>query len=912
MASTDARPIPKKNVAYRVTFPILDADGDLVTGAATLDSEVSKDGGTFADCTNEATEIATNSGMYYLDLTSTEMDADTVAIIVKTGTAGAKTTPIVLYPEEAGDIRANVTQWNGTAVPSEHTAGYPIVTVKDGTGTGEIDTASGKVLLQDGAITAAVVATDAIDADAIAASAVAEIQSGLATATNLQLVDDLVDDLESRLGTPSNLGSGATIAANLVDIEAQTDDIGTAGAGLTNIPYNPAWDAEIQSEVQDAIEANNLDHVAGTAASIPAIPAGTYLDQMMDDGTAVYDRTTDSLQALRDNLATAAALATAQTDLDEILDIRLPAGLNGGKMDSNIGAVGGSTNAAINMAGWFESFIVGITGGPIDPADTFFDLFFSSSGANGTIDSYDDSLEGRIIVFVPVGADANELAVRRITGFDAATDTVHINEPLGMPTSGGAFNFIIPPDYLKVDMDAVKNSSTPATALAANIANLDATITSRASAADLATAQTSLNSLDSRIPPALNFDNLMQVTVEEIQGSALAAEALTKYFKTVALGTLTENLTAGATVINNPSINGLVNFADEAVGRLLLFNVDPGILGVDYAVRRIIASSSISLTLNQSLPATAPTGTGFLILPDYLKVDVDAIKNSSTPAAALAANIASLDTTVSSRASAAALATVAGYIDTEVAAIKTDTAAILDDTGTTGVVVAAGSKTGYSLSPAGLSAVAADVWAYINRTLTSGGGGATAEEIWEYAERTLSASGVTAIVTAVWNALGGIGQFILTQLGLITADTTININSPVDGSKLWITKGVTFDTGALSVTVPAGWTKCWFTMKRSKHLADSAATIQIVVSNPADPGDGLLYLDGEAAGTPANGSLTVDDDNGTVRILIADDATAELDERRNESWDVKFKAASATTQPLRGTGNVILPTTTSI
>ena len=105
MASTDARPFPLKNTAYRITLPILDADGDLVTGATGLDSEVSKDGGTFTDCTNEATEIATNSGVYYLDLTSTEMNADTVAIIVKTSTSGAKTTTIVLYPVEGGDIR---------------------------------------------------------------------------------------------------------------------------------------------------------------------------------------------------------------------------------------------------------------------------------------------------------------------------------------------------------------------------------------------------------------------------------------------------------------------------------------------------------------------------------------------------------------------------------------------------------------------------------------------------------------------------------------------------------------------------------------------------------------------------------------------------------------------------------------
>lgn len=114
MASTDARPVPVKNTALRVTFPILDADGDLVSGAAGLDSEVSKDAGTFADCTNEATEIATSSGIYYLDLTSTEMNADTVSVQVKSSTTGAKTTVIVLYPQEAGDIKVDVQSINAS------------------------------------------------------------------------------------------------------------------------------------------------------------------------------------------------------------------------------------------------------------------------------------------------------------------------------------------------------------------------------------------------------------------------------------------------------------------------------------------------------------------------------------------------------------------------------------------------------------------------------------------------------------------------------------------------------------------------------------------------------------------------------------------------------------------------------
>lgn len=129
MAASDATAVPIKNQAYRVTFPIYDNDGDLVTGAAGLDSEVSKDGGTFADAASEATEIATASGVYYLDLTATEMNADTVAIQVKTSTTNAKTTVIVLYPAESADIPVNV-----TAVSGDTTAADNLEAALDGTG----------------------------------------------------------------------------------------------------------------------------------------------------------------------------------------------------------------------------------------------------------------------------------------------------------------------------------------------------------------------------------------------------------------------------------------------------------------------------------------------------------------------------------------------------------------------------------------------------------------------------------------------------------------------------------------------------------------------------------------------------------------------------------------------------------
>jgi hypothetical protein len=83
----NALPYPVYGVPWAVVYPLLDADGDPVSGATTPDAEVSLNGNTFADCTNESVEIATSSGVYYLLLTAAEMTADIVTVIAKSATA---------------------------------------------------------------------------------------------------------------------------------------------------------------------------------------------------------------------------------------------------------------------------------------------------------------------------------------------------------------------------------------------------------------------------------------------------------------------------------------------------------------------------------------------------------------------------------------------------------------------------------------------------------------------------------------------------------------------------------------------------------------------------------------------------------------------------------------------------------
>ena len=59
---------------------------------------------------------------------------------------------IIATPNLAGVPRVDTDYWNGHAVPAEHTNGYPIVTVKDGTATGEIDTVAGRVQITEAQI----------------------------------------------------------------------------------------------------------------------------------------------------------------------------------------------------------------------------------------------------------------------------------------------------------------------------------------------------------------------------------------------------------------------------------------------------------------------------------------------------------------------------------------------------------------------------------------------------------------------------------------------------------------------------------------------------------------------------------------------------------------------------------------
>lgn len=134
------------------------------------------------------------------------------------------------------------------------------------------------------------------------------VSGGLASANTTQIEgsdatdqirDAVVDDATridaSALNTASSAigsdGSGLTEA-------------GGTGDHLSAIPWNSAWDAEVQSECNDALVALGLDHLVSTSVTGADIANNSVMARLVSASvTADWDdfvNTTDSLQAIRD------------------------------------------------------------------------------------------------------------------------------------------------------------------------------------------------------------------------------------------------------------------------------------------------------------------------------------------------------------------------------------------------------------------------------------------------------------------------------------------------------------------------------------------------------------------------------------------------------------------------------------
>jgi hypothetical protein len=165
-------------------------------------------------------------------------------------------------------------------------------------------------------------------------------------------------------------------------------------------------------------------------------------------------------------------------------------------------------------------------------------------------------------------------------------------------------------------------------------------------------------------------------------------------------------------------------------------------------------------------------------------------------------------------------------------------------------------------------------------TLTAIKGAGWTDETLVAIKAALDAIDLSGVAAAVWAA----AVRTLTQ-------SAASVIATVTGSDITCQRGDSLSASLTDVGALTGYSKVYFTVKRDYADADTAAIIQI------EKTAGLKYING-AVGTPANGSLTIDDEaTGDITIALDETETAKLDPGVY-SYDVQVVRTAGTVSTL--------------
>jgi hypothetical protein len=369
-------------------------------------------------------------------------------------------------PTVAGVTEVDVTHWIGTAAATPTTAGVPEVDLTFIAGAAvsastaqlgvNVVNAAGTAW-GSGAITAASIATGAIDADALAADAGTEIGTAVWATATRQLTSAQTFDLTGNItGNISGdlLGNISGAVTGSVGSVAGTIGGFTAGAK-----------AEIQAEAEDAIVAHRLDELLNADSDIDgAAPptVGSVFHELMSKtaGSFTFDQTTDSNEAIRDRGDAAWITATGFSTLDAA-GIRTAVGLASANLDTQLTAiddyidteVGAIQTSLTTIAGYLDTEVAAIledTGTTL-PAQISALNNLSAAQVNAEVDT--------------ALADVNLDHLVKIAVDTDFPTTVHLNSVIGhLADNGTAASF----DRTTDSLEALQGSSAPTAAAIAD------------------------------------------------------------------------------------------------------------------------------------------------------------------------------------------------------------------------------------------------------------------------------------------------------------------------------------------------------------------------------------------------------------------------------------------------------------
>jgi len=209
--------------------------GSAKTGdAANISAQISIDGAATA-ATNDVnpTELdATDApGIYIFDMTQAETNGDMIVIAPVSSTSDVVLRPVIIYTNPSGSTGTGLTAipWNAAWDAEVQSEATDALNAYDPPTKAEMDTAHGLLATE--------AKQDIID-------------------TNVDSILTDTADMQPRV-VAIEVDTSTTLQAELDGIQADTEDlqsqIGASGAGLSAVPWNASWDAEVQSECADAL-----------------------------------------------------------------------------------------------------------------------------------------------------------------------------------------------------------------------------------------------------------------------------------------------------------------------------------------------------------------------------------------------------------------------------------------------------------------------------------------------------------------------------------------------------------------------------------------------------------------------------------------------------------------------------------
>lgn len=217
--------------------------------------------------------------------------------IIVSGTADSGSTTTLV---DAARTEATTDHWRGCVL---------VITSGTNTGLGRLITGftPGTDTITVSPAFPAAISTDTYEiwpgSDAILAQ-LTHTSAVIPTVTTLTGHTAQTGDSYARLGAPAGASVSADIAAVKVDTAAtlvDTAEIGAAGAGLTAVPWNAAWDAEVQSEVDDALNTAIAELGVAAPSATPTLRTAVMLMYMaLRNKLVVQTSGTDAIEIYND------------------------------------------------------------------------------------------------------------------------------------------------------------------------------------------------------------------------------------------------------------------------------------------------------------------------------------------------------------------------------------------------------------------------------------------------------------------------------------------------------------------------------------------------------------------------------------------------------------------------------------